>query len=131
MARNAMQRVAKPRVCQRGLGACSPEKIYKNYSIWCVLENILLKFCKERNCKNIHLYIQKIDNALLRTLHLGVLEHTPHISCQLFNLVCFGAYFRELSLKKIYIYIYLNNIDMLLLRTSYRYGVFLKKYFKL
>ena len=32
--------------------------------------------------------------------------------------------FRELSLKKIYIN--LNNIDMLLLRTSYRYGVFLK-----
>ena len=37
------------------------------------------------------------------------------ISCQLRNLVCFGAFFCELSLKKIYIN--LNNIDMLLLRT--------------
>ena len=37
------------------------------------------------------------------TLYLGVLEHTPQISCQLFNLVCFLEYiFRERSLKKIY-----------------------------
>ena len=34
---------------------------------------------------------------------LGVLQHTPQISCHLCDLVCFGvAYsFRELSLKKI------------------------------
>ena len=29
----------------------------------------------------------------MRTLYLGVLEHTPQISCQLCNLVCFGAHF--------------------------------------
>ena len=37
-----------------------------------------------------------IDNVLLGTLYLEVLEHTPQISCQLCNLVCFGAHFREL-----------------------------------
>ena len=52
-----------------------------------------------------------IDNVLLRTLYLGYWSVLEHI-------------FRELSLKKMYIN--LNNIDMLLLRTSYRYGVFLK-----
>ena len=34
-----------------------------------------------------------MDNALLRPLYLGVLEHTPQISCQLCNLVCFEAHF--------------------------------------
>ena len=61
-----------------------------------------------------------MDNVLLRTLYLGVLEHTPQISCQLCNLVSFGHIFRELSLKKIYIN--LNNINMFLLRTSYSTG---------
>ena len=31
-----------------GFGACSPEKFFKNGAIWCVLENILLKFCKKK-----------------------------------------------------------------------------------
>ena len=30
-----------------GSGACSPEKIFKNGAIWCVLESILLKFVKK------------------------------------------------------------------------------------
>ena len=34
-----------------------------------------------------------MDNVLLRTLYLGVLEHTPQIFCQLCHLVCFGAHF--------------------------------------
>ena len=34
-----------------GSGACSPEKTLKNCAIWCVLENILLKFCKEKIVK--------------------------------------------------------------------------------
>ena len=38
--------------------------------------------------------------------------------------------FRELSLKKIY-NTYLNNIDMVLLRTSYRHAGFLEFDFKL
>ena len=37
--------------------------------------------------------------------NLGVLEHTPQISCQLCNLVCFGAHSpcHDLSLTKIYV----------------------------
>ena len=76
-----------------GSGACSPEKIFKNGAIWCVLENILLKFKKKITVKIFIFYIKIIDNVLLRTLYLGVLEHTPQISCQLCNLVCFGAHF--------------------------------------
>ena len=37
-----------------GLGACSPEKIFKNGAIWCVLESTLLKFCQKNNLKNSH-----------------------------------------------------------------------------
>ena len=44
-----MQRVALPRVCYGGSGACSPEKIFKNGAIWCVLESILQKFCPKNN----------------------------------------------------------------------------------
>ena len=42
----------------------------------------------------IHFYIKILDNVLLRTIYLGVLVHTSQISCQLCNLVCFGAHFR-------------------------------------
>ena len=63
-------------------------------------------------------------------LFLGVLQHTPQISCHLCDFLCFGVqFFRELSLKKIYYF--LNNIDMVLLRTSYMYGDFLEYYFRL
>ena len=31
-----------------GFGGMLPEKIFKNGTIWCVLENILLKFCKKK-----------------------------------------------------------------------------------
>ena len=51
------------------------------------------KILEKKYCKNIHSYIKIIDNVLLRTLYLGVLEHTPQISCQLCNFVCFGAHF--------------------------------------
>ena len=37
-----------------GSGVCSPEKIFKNGAIWCVLEKIWLTFCKKKNCKNNH-----------------------------------------------------------------------------
>ena len=93
MALRAMQRVAKPPVCQGGSGVCSPEKIFKNGAIWCVLENILLKICKKKIVKIFIFYIKIIDNVLLRTLYIGVLKHTPQISCQLCNLVCFGKHF--------------------------------------
>ena len=71
-----------------GFGGMLPRNFFLNGAIWCGLENILLKFCK-----NFHFYIKIIDNVLLRTLYLGVLEHTPQISCQLCNLVSFGAHF--------------------------------------
>ena len=103
------------------LHACSPENFLRNGAIWCVLENILLKFC-EKKCKvNIYFYIKTMDNALLRTLYLGVLEHTPRflVNCAIWCVL--KHIFREHSLKKIYIK--LNNIDMLQL---YRYGVFLE-----
>ena len=73
-----------------------------------------------------------IDNVLLRTLYLGVLigAYSPCrflVNCATWCVL--EHIFRELSLKKIYIN--LNNIDMLLLRTSYSYGVFLESHFKL
>ena len=61
-------------------------------------------------------------------LYLEILEHTPQISCELCNLVCFLTIFHELSPNKLYTCnTYLNNIDMVLLRTIaiYRYGGFL------
>ena len=86
-----------------GSGACSPEKFFLNGAIWCVLENILLNFCKKIIVKIFIFYIKIIDNVLLLTIYLGVLEHTPQISCQLCNLVCLEHIFRDLSLTKIYI----------------------------
>ena len=50
-------------------------------------------FCKNFVKKNIHFYIKLTDNVLLRTLCLGLLDHTPQISGRLCNLVCFGAHF--------------------------------------
>ena len=51
---SAMQRVAKPRVCYGGPGACYPEIFFLNGAIWCVLESILLKFCEKNNLKSSH-----------------------------------------------------------------------------
>ena len=52
------QRVAKPCVCQGGSGACPSENIFKNDANWCVLDNILLKFCKKKYVK-IYIFIFK------------------------------------------------------------------------
>ena len=78
---------AKPRVCKGGSGVCSPEKIYKNGAIWCVLESILLKFCQKNNLKNSLFYINITDNVLLRTIFRGIAAYTPQISCHLCVLV--------------------------------------------
>ena len=83
--------MAKPRVCWGGSGACSPEKIYKNGAIWCVLESILLKILSKNNLKNSHFYIKITDNVLLRTIFRGIAAYTPQISCHLCDLVCFGV----------------------------------------
>ena len=42
-----------------GSGACSPENIFKNGAIWCVLENILLKKFKRIIVKIFIFYIKK------------------------------------------------------------------------
>ena len=68
---------------------------------WCNLVRFgehFAKFCKKKNCKDIHFFIKIINNVLLRTLYLGVLEHTPQISCQLCNLVCFRAHYYIITL---------------------------------
>ena len=65
-----------------------------------------------------------------RALSLGVLQHTPQISCHLCNLVFWITVFVNFLLRKYCKY--LNNIDMVLLRIcSYMYGDFLEYYFKL
>ena len=87
----------------RGVWEHVPLRIFFNGAIWGVLENILLKFCENKIGEIFIFYIKIIDNVLLRTLYLGVLEHTPQISCQLCNLVCFGEHYHKLFLKKIYI----------------------------
>ena len=44
----------------RGVRGMLPQFFFKDGAIWCVLENILLKFSKKNNCKNIHfLYTNK------------------------------------------------------------------------
>ena len=92
-----------------------PRENFNNGAIWCVLENILLKFCKKKYCKNIYFYIKIIDNVLLRTLYLWVLERTPVprflVTCATWCVL--EHIFRERSLKKIYIN--LNNLDMLII----------------
>ena len=51
-------------------------------------------------------------------LSLGILEHTPQISC---HFVRFGVFWSTVSVNFLLrkYYNYLNNIDMVLLRTSY------------
>ena len=60
-----------------GSGACSPEKIFKNDAIWCVLENILLKFCKKKIVKIFIFYIKIIDNVSAHTIFRGIGAYSP------------------------------------------------------
>ena len=48
-----------------------PEKILKNGAIWCVLECILLQFCKKKIVK-IFIFIKIKDIVLLRTIFRGI-----------------------------------------------------------
>ena len=74
-----------------GFGGMLPREHFKK---WCNLVRFREYFAEILSKK-------KIDNVLLRTISLEVLQHTPHISCHLCDLVCFGVQFLELSLKKI------------------------------
>ena len=104
MALRAMLRVAKPRVCQEGSGACSPEKILNNGAIWCVLAYILLQFCPKKFVKMFIFYIKIIDIVLLRTIFRGIGAYSRmFVYCAIW---CVLEYiFRERSLKKIYMII--------------------------
>ena len=65
-------------------------------------------------------------------LSLGVLQHIYFLLFFL-SLVRFGVFWSTVSLNFLLrkYYNYLNNIDMVLLRTSYMYGGFLEYYFRL
>ena len=61
----------------RAWGACSPEKILKNDTIWCVLENIFAKILSKKIVKIFIFHIKLIDNVLLRTLFRGIGAYSP------------------------------------------------------
>ena len=106
--REALCRTLRSHVFVRGVRGYDPEKIFKNGAICCALENILLKFCKKNNCKNIYFYIKIIDNILITAhtifsdiksilfrfgnLHVarGVWGHAP--LRKFFKMVQFGAF---------------------------------------
>ena len=57
---------------------------------------------KTTRTPRVHLvYIKIIANVLLRTIFRGIAAYTPHISCDLCDLVVLEYSFRELSLEKI------------------------------
>ena len=64
-------------------------------------------------------------------LSLGVLQHI--LPLHFLSLVRFGVFWSTVSVNFLLrkYYNYLNNIDMVLLRTSYMYGGFLEYYFRL
>ena len=74
-------------------------------------------------------YVKIIDNVLLRTIFRGIGAYSP--DC--LSLVRLGVFWSTVSVNFLLRKYnnYLNDIDMVLLRTSYRYGGFLEYYFKL
>ena len=98
--------MAKPRVCEGGSGACSPEKIFKNGAIWAVLESILLKFCQKNNLKKVIFYIKITDNVLLRTIFRGIAAYSPDF----LSLVRFGVFWSTVSVNFLVHHSFLNII---------------------
>ena len=100
------------------IGGMPSRESFLNGAIWCVLENILLKFCKKK-CKNIYFYIKIIIYNKFNSIFRGkILEHIlPRFLVNYATWRVLKHIFRELSLKKIYINS--NDIDMLLLCTNY------------
>ena len=98
-----------------GFGACSPEKIFKNGAILCILEDRLLKFCQKKFAKMFSFYIKIIDNLLLlRTIFKGIRQNIPHIfvNCAIWCAMDAGVHFlRTFSYENIYTFEY------------YRYGI--------
>ena len=69
-----------------------------------------------------------IDNVLLHTIFRGIAAYSPDF----LSLVRFYVFWSTVSVNILLrkYYNYLNNIDMVLLRTSYMYGDFLEYYFR-
>ena len=90
-----------------------PREFLKNGAIWCVLENILLKFCQINNLNIVIFYIKIIDNVLLRTIFSGIGAYSPDF----LSLVRFGVFWSTVSVNFLLrkYYNYLNNIA--------RYGI--------
>ena len=79
-----------------GFGGMLPEKSFINGAIWCVLENILLKFCPQKISKNIHFFHIKImDNVLLRTIFRGIRAYSPDF----LSIVQFSVFWHAFSVN--------------------------------
>ena len=71
MSQSDMLRMAKPCALLGGSGACSPEKIFLNDAIWCVLNCILIRFCLYFFLKNYHFFIYIYKKNFRYTLAMG------------------------------------------------------------
>ena len=100
-----------------GSGAFSPENSFFKCAFW-------RKFCPKENATIFIFHIKIIDNVLLRTIFKGIGAYSPDF----LSIVQFSVFWRTFSVNFL---LRINNIDMVLLRTSYRYGSFLEFYFKL
>ena len=91
MSRSDMLRMAKPCALLGGFGACSPEKIFLNGAISCVLGCILIRFCLYFFFKNYH-YLYKKINILDKLLLWGITQQ--EIFENMLRLMGFGVYFK-------------------------------------
>ena len=104
----------------------------ENFKKWCNLvrfREYIAKFCPKNHLKNSLFYIKIIDNVLLRTIFRSIAAYSPDFLSPVRFGVFWSTVFVNFLLRKYYNY--LNNIDMVLLRTSYMYGGFFEYYFKL
>ena len=80
-----------------GVRGHAPPRIFlKNGAIWCVLENILQKFCKKKIIKKIVIFYMKIiNNVLLRTIFRGIGAYC----LDFLSLVRFGVFWSTVSVN--------------------------------
>ena len=119
--------MAQSHVFVRGVrGHAPPRKFLK----WCNLvrfRKYFVKIFSKINLKIVIFYIKITDNVLLRTIFRGIGAYSPDF----LSLVRFGVFWSTVSVNFLLrkYYNYLNNTDMVLLRTSYMYGGFPEYYF--
>ena len=78
------------------------QNIFGTVAIWCVLENILLKFCPKKIVKIIIFLIKIIDNVLLRAIFRSIRAY----STDFLSIVQFSVFWHTFSvnfLLRIYI----------------------------